>query len=438
LLSSCARPAPPPAEPEAEPAGEPRALEYFDIAHAYHGLLLDGDLKVIELNKAVIERLQDSMLESLTAVPDVELGQEARAPLDRTYIDKVLSGFEFTDDERILTKSALIQQGIDLAPSQEKLEYQWRFDLIHERSLHYLDPKVRELRSEFEQYLSGLAGLLDLIRRLLQALLSAPYLDECRANSVPIPPDWPTGGWSNPGALPFRYNFLQSGPDTQVWMYEAPGGQGLCYALPRQDGDFVNLLGIICQSESTGKACFWDNIDILTGAKITGVGITLEISRLKNGFNLAENCTQCHRGGNVFLIHPETPLGTPTDRQPAVRYAPIGQAGWSNPPAFAAPGSGACAGCHEIAALNSSICVFLQQAAELTMPSVAAPAGWASPIPAYSAHITVLKTACAGGGPAPPPPPTGTPCSGSERCCGTVLPDGTCDGQCWPSGNPCP
>jgi hypothetical protein len=39
--------------------------------------------------------------------------------------------------------------------------------------------------------------------------------------------------------------------------------------------------------------------------------------------------------------------------------------------------------------------------------------------------------------PSPPPPPPQS-CSGSEKCCGVVNPDGTCDGQCWPQNNPCP
>ncbi|HLB71767.1 MAG: hypothetical protein OIN88_08985 [Candidatus Methanoperedens sp.] len=35
-------------------------------------------------------------------------------------------------------------------------------------------------------------------------------------------------------------------------------------------------------------------------------------------------------------------------------------------------------------------------------------------------------------------PPRPGRCSSTERCCGAVLPDGTCDGQCWPRSRPCP
>lgn len=525
-----------------------RKISYSDIAYAYHGLLLNRDLKEIKLNKAVIKRIQDSMIESLTAVPEVDenetsisasggggagltapqsaiklfnanptfstglhtspveaipfastsvilsfapgdtavisstpdgtgpividnfltingvntcegvaehscfgpllnpaqptgvpiqtvltpippidvskfmpVGNEepvlfelrdfgviagnselflvttgqriSMPPLDKAYVEDVLTGFKFSADERILTKSALIQKGIDFAPVDEKLAYQWRFDLIHQGSLNFISSDLGNFRPKFKRYLISV-DLEEIIRRILEFLRpTSPYIADCRANDVPIPPDWPTGGWENRGVLPFQFNFLSSGPDTEVWTYEAPGGQGLCYGLPRKTGDFIDLLGIICQSKSTGKACFWDNRDATTGAQITGVGITLRIAEIQGGDALMENCTNCHRGDNAFIIHPETPLGKPVDRNPDVRYTPIGQATWSNPPAFSTKGSGACSGCHEIAALNPSICQFLRQAADKTMPSTATPAKWTDPSPAYSAHISSMKMA---------------------------------------------
>jgi hypothetical protein len=43
--------------------------------------------------------------------------------------------------------------------------------------------------------------------------------------------------------------------------------------------------------------------------------------------------------------------------------------------------------------------------------------------------------------PPPPAPPTQPPpkrCTTTQKCCGSVNPDGTCNGQCWPRNNPCP
>jgi len=402
----------------------PQKIIFSDIAHAYHGLLLDRDFKEIKLDRAVIEQLQDSMIESLAAQPDTTeykgfKPQITKPPLDQAYVAKILTGFKFTDDERIVIKSIIIQQGIDAAPSQEQGEYQWRLNLINERSVFHMNGKTWTSQSEFNSYLTqiNLAAVLDRIRIRLRP--DPTYLDTCRANQVPIPPDWPTGGWHKlmPN-LPFRYNFLGRGPDTEVWTYEPPNlasgepppDQGLCYALPRMTGAYATLVGIICQSKRTLKACFWDNLpDPSTGqsGRLEGKDLVLPISDLQNGANLAENCTDCHRGGNAFLIHPNTALGQPLNRNPDVRYTPIGQPTWSNPPAFAPVGAGECSSCHEIAEPTSDYCRILTRAADLTMPNDRFPAGWNPPsaVPAfgtpeyriylgYRSHIAYLKTRC--------------------------------------------
>lgn len=413
-------------------------ISFSDIAHAYHGRLLDRNYKEIKLDRTIIEQLQDSMIESLTAQPSaIEYKtaggqtikpQITKPPLDRAYVEKVLNGFKFTNDERFMIKSLIIQQGIDAAPKQEQPEYQWRMDVVNERSVFFVDPKVWNPSSEVSRYvdLSNLSGMLGRIRR--QLLTDTTYANTCRENNVPVPPDWPsgpTGSWTRlTPALPWQYNFLQSGPDTEVWTYEppllpsgdAPPNEGLCYALPRKHEEHISLLGIICQSKRTGKACFWDNIDI--GAerdesgnfpRITGADVVLRIAEIKNGSNLAENCTACHRGSNAFLIHPNTVLGTPLNRQPDTRYSPIGQSSWSNPPPFSPLGSGRCASCHEIAEPTPNYCRILEQAADLTMPTPTWPVQWnpssTTVVPAagtaaymdylaYRAHIAFLKTRC--------------------------------------------
>ena len=411
---------------------ETQKVAFWDISHAYHGQLLDKNFNEIKLNRAVIEQIQDSMIEALTAQPvTTEYKAEGpvtfkpqitKPPLEKAWVEKILQGFKFSDDERVVMKSIVIQQGIDAAPSQEQGELQWRLNLINERSILYLNPKVWTTpQSEFSSYLTQI-NLRDVVERIRVRLRPDPtYQDTCRLNQVPIPPDWPTGGWRRREPdLPFRYNFLQSGPDTQVWTYEPPNlpsgepppDQGLCYALPRIGSDPL-LVGIICQSKRTGKACFWDNIHIDAVRNPAGRFPRLEgelrIDELKNGANLAENCTNCHRGSNAFLIHPDTALGQPLNRNPDLRYTPIGQAAWSNPLPFAALGTGACSSCHEIADPTPSYCRILTQAADLTMPDRFMPAIWTptstTAVPAYGtpahmrylgyrAHIAFLKTRC--------------------------------------------
>ncbi|SFN40371.1 hypothetical protein SAMN05216386_0837 [Nitrosospira briensis] len=412
LISSCVmKTTTQPAGPDNGSTINLEKITYFDIAHAYHGLLLDRQFREIKLSKAVIEQLQDSMIQSLTAMPEVSTEEsdakpykqhrKTKPPLEKSYVKKVLSGFKFSDDQRILTKSLLIQKGIDVALPDEKLAYQWRFDLIHERSLDFLQLDLRNLDIDFSRYLNNyidpriLAALLGSLR--IDNFVETGYMRTCRSNSVPIPPNWPDSGWVNRGTLPSEYAFAgsPSNPNSEVWTYVAPGNAGLCYALPRTNtSGSVGLLGIICQSQTTGKACFWDNLNATTGRRITGRGIRLQINQLKDGSNLAENCTECHRGFNAFVVHPHTPLGSPTNRDPSVRYTPIGQSTWANPPAFSELGAGACSGCHEIAEPTPRYCGILRQAADKTMPSAATPAGWNRPTAAYAAHISYLKTRC--------------------------------------------
>jgi hypothetical protein len=132
------------------------------------------------------------------------------------------------------------------------------------------------------------------------------YMAACRRLRVPIPPDWAQTGtaWVLQGNLRTGVNLLKPREDAFVWTYSDPIRKGACIALPRQGG----LAGFICQSAETGHACFWDNIRNSDGARVDwNGGQKLIISELKDGSNLAENCTACHRGNNVFLMAPDDP-----------------------------------------------------------------------------------------------------------------------------------
>ena len=59
-------------------------------------------------------------------------------------------------------KSLIIQQGIDAAPKKEQPEYQWRMDIVNERSVFFVNPKVWNPNSELSRYvdLTNLTGAL--------------------------------------------------------------------------------------------------------------------------------------------------------------------------------------------------------------------------------------------------------------------------------------
>lgn len=180
------------------------------------------------------------------------------------------------------------------------------------------------------------------------------YMKTCRANGVPIPPRWGDANWKHLGDLPNDKIFaLDNRLLTRV--YAAYFDQGTCAALPRIDSNGeIQALGMICQAKG-GQACFWDNIDPKTKQKIKDPRyISPEL--VSDGSNLDENCTSCHRGDNVFIIHVGTALDLIKKRDPENPYVPVGaQSGWINPSGKAdfAP---KCQACHTLPKLSFNYC----------------------------------------------------------------------------------
>jgi hypothetical protein len=91
------------------------------------------------------------------------------------------------------------------------------------------------------------------------------YMKTCRAKDVPIPPDWKPSSseWERHGNLgtilltPNHMDKVQADNTTfaSVWSYASPAVRGACLALGRSGGAFQ----VICQSATTGHACFWGN-----------------------------------------------------------------------------------------------------------------------------------------------------------------------------------
>ncbi|WP_157604275.1 hypothetical protein [Rhizobacter sp. Root1221] len=204
-----------------------------------------------------------------------------------------------------------------------------------------------------------------------------PYMADCRANGVPIPPDWAETdtAWVHQGNLNTNgggTNLLQGATDAHVWTYTDPNVRGACVALPRGAGDPGSLAGIICQSATTGKACFWDNQLKSDPTSVLGWrGQKLVISDLVDGTNFAAGgnvggpCARCHSGDNVFLMSPDDPTWAKVLRGPlnggpsggkfttqvdSGRYTPLPvAAGWTN---SVAAGGNCGAGCHELPPAN--------------------------------------------------------------------------------------
>lgn len=146
------------------------------------------------------------------------------------------------------------------------------------------------------------------------------YIETCRTNDVPIPPDWKRSSfeWESHGDLKtilLTPNSLEQTPVDEtsfasVWSYTPSQGRGACIALGRNGGSFQ----VICQSATTGQACFWGNDPDSTQSNWTPATTEISIASLRDpvqGFSAGTvACTQCHRGNNAFLYAPDDPTWT--------------------------------------------------------------------------------------------------------------------------------
>lgn len=143
------------------------------------------------------------------------------------------------------------------------------------------------------------------------------YLESCRAKGVPIPPDWKSSAseWESHGRLStilLTPNSLDQTPVNEtsfasIWSYAPPQGRGACLAIGRNSGSFQ----IICQSATTGYACFWGNDRHSSTTSWTPQTSEVQIALLQDpvkGFPPdTVPCTECHRGNNAFLYAPDDP-----------------------------------------------------------------------------------------------------------------------------------
>lgn len=172
----------------------------------------------------------------------------------------------------------------------------------------------------------------------LQSGSADTYVDRCRAAGVPIPPPWGDPKWSIVNQLTSGRIFaLDPSLTTTLYSYQDPAVKGTCAALPRLDDTRIVALGIICQSLS-GQACFWDNKERAVSTDSEGVRFQQTVSDparirselMANADNLIENCSGCHRGTNVFILHHEALQDLPNSES-IDTYVPVsGQTTWAN------------------------------------------------------------------------------------------------------------
>jgi hypothetical protein len=332
------------------------------IALGGHGEFFDADMRRIVLTENALIAMQDDLMQRL------DMPVAAVDP----RIAKLLASQRLSAAERYWLRGAAIRSHLAKRDDKDGQRLALINDLLLQRSGRFRGLLLSDARLARLRELLGLAEL---------PFIGTNYMLRCRSADVPIPPDFATGGtdWKNQGAL--VTNLVSPGEYAGVYTFHDPQKRGACVALPRGSGAPGSLMGIICQSATTGAACFWDNKLRSAGPGATAIGwanMTVRIRDLQDGDSLRENCTGCHTGNNVYLVMPDDPtwakllrrnmVGTdhgnftlrvkgstdassPAGSGSTFRYVPISsQAGWTN--TVNQPG---CAnGCHEGANPNVS------------------------------------------------------------------------------------
>jgi hypothetical protein len=285
------------ADSKAKASKEPVPLAEI-IAHAGHGKLFDQHMKEIKSDTALMA-IQDAILEAVLKDPSVAKDEKALKAVSKA----MKAAKDAKPDDRLILHNAVVLRLLRDARQDLRRRYDWRNNVL-----------INYYITKHPAYLKVISGkLLQIISELgrLQAYFETNYMADCRAAGVPIPPNWAQTGteWVQQGTL--SDNLLAPGGFAAVWTWSDPHNRGACIALPRDSGAPGTLAGIICQSATTGNACFWDNKLRSNPTQALGWdGITLVIADLVDGSNLSENCTSCHKGNNVYLIAPSDPTWT--------------------------------------------------------------------------------------------------------------------------------
>jgi hypothetical protein len=379
--------------------------------YLYHGMVLDKNLREIPPTldnvSFVLRRFSEGLaghasLDANTRIVDM-LRNAPIAEMDKN--DELLRSVALA---RWLLKNNDYPQKESLEPYLRALE---RWATIPTRQA--VDSQLRN-NSRLAPMLAAMnLELQDDVARNAPQPPVTEYMKECMREMVPVPPDFGDPKWTFQDRLDPNFSFVQDSRNSvaEVWTYVDPNVPGLCVGLPRilNSTGGIDLFGIICQSDATGKACFWDNVDRWTNTQLTPEQSKhMKIAAIQDGSMLGENCTNCHRGKNVFVIHPRTAvdLRDEFDTDPEVDwYTPISsQKIWGNPGPMT--GLTRCSGCHELPELaannndlstnpkeKSPYCRILKQVVDKTMPPNG-PAGWQNPQPPHDVDVKFLREKC--------------------------------------------
>lgn len=263
------------------------------IAYIGHGAAFDRKGREITLTPAVIESAQTYYIEKL---------HERVTPEQRKEFyqvgDRLVKGKSWDRQTQLYANSALIdwllaRTSLDpmgaLAGKNNLLKYAIRKRAFPNKK--FVPPAE----------LTKLGAREERAQRFSTMNSGAAYLAECANAGVPTPPDWGSAQWTNNGEL--TNEFISASDRARVFYRKSTSPEGVCYALPRDDGSDIGLLGIICMGKQSSNVCFWDNQQGDQGFDIP-LGDSVPISDFAGGAELL--------AGRVVSARPATPARTPT------------------------------------------------------------------------------------------------------------------------------
>lgn len=273
------------------------------MAISGHGVLFDLEGNRVQLSDAEAMALQEELLVGVR--DDQRLAETLPKGSAEELADLARKFYSLRRDETDAIRRAALRH-LEIRARAWRLQDQARSDYLW-RADYILNTHI--LRDRDFQTLKLSDDVLKRFQKLIEILTArrTAYMTECEGGGVPVPPDFATTGspWTYQGDL--TTNMLSPGDSAQVWTWAHSSRRGACVALPRGTGKPGDVAGIICEGAGSGNACFWDNIDRVTGATVAWAGTPLVLKKLQDGTMLALNCTGCHRGNNVYLVAPDDP-----------------------------------------------------------------------------------------------------------------------------------
>jgi hypothetical protein len=308
-------------------AGQVRAqsdIKLDDIHVFYHGLILDRNLRPIELSAPQLQRLYlDVARAAFDASNDTS---PFRAAVQSSQV--LQTAAVTSKDTEVIGKMDFITAGF---LSEMEASAVTREKLVRQRdALHYLARQTgKHVLPNRNALPDGLRTYFDTYAKSMEQPSKQDY-KPCVDADVPVPPAYGHPDWSQKHIELDPYIALlqqipgagKEFPPSDI--YFSKTDKGLCTLLKRYSarpvGDTkkdLQLMGVICESANTNESCAWDNnvygkegkfISEDDLAKDESLEQISKVWANSAQGSLSADCETCHAGDNAFIFYKDKNL----------------------------------------------------------------------------------------------------------------------------------